>query len=276
MSKFAEIFQELVVGKLEQLYRSTMEFGPKAALAIIILLIGWICAVFLKKIVSKLFKGLGFDVLTEKAGLKHFLEKGGVQRKPSALLGLLFYWVIIFSALIMAFDTLELNTVSQLIQQVLSYIPKFVVAVILLVMGIFLSQFVGKLVEAVSHLANIHFYRVLGKTARYLVMILAIMICLEYLGVARVPLIIIFGVVPLIASLVLIIGGREIISSILAGRLLMKEYKQGDTIEFDSLSGQIRTIDLVVTKITAKDGEIIIPNAELAKKIIKKVERTPK
>ena len=276
MSKFAEIFQALVVKKLVQSYQFTMEFGPKIALAIIIFLIGWICAVLFKKIVSKLLKALGFDVLSEKTGLKHFLEKGGVQKKPSALIGLLFYWAIIFSALVMAFDTLELNTVSQLIKQVLSYMPKFAVAFILLVMGIFLSQFVGRLVEAISHLASIHFYRALGKTARYLVMALAIMICLEYLGVARSAIIIIFGVVPLIASLVLIIGGREIISSILAGRLLMKEYKQGDTIEFDSTSGRITTVDLVFTKITAKDGEIVIPNSELAKKIIKRVERPPK
>ena len=276
MSKFAEIFQALVVKKLVQSYQFTMEFGPKIALAIIIFLIGWICAVLLKKIVSKLLKALGFDVLSEKTGLTHVLEKGGIQKKPSALFGLLFYWIIIFSALVMAFNALELNTVSQLIQQTLSYIPKFIVALILLIMGMFLSQFIGKLVETTSHLASIQFYRASGKVARYLVMALAIMICLEYLGVAKTSIVIIFGIVPLIASLLFIIGGREIVSSILAGRLLMKEYKQGDTIEFDSISGQIKTIDFVVTKIIAKDGEIIIPNLELAKKIIKKVERVSK
>lgn len=275
MSAFGDIFQDLVVKKLGQLYQFTVEFGPKIAFAIIIFLIGWICAVLLKKIVSKLLKALGLDVLSEKAGLKHFLEKGGVGKKLSSIAGLLFYWIIIFSALVMAFNTLELDTTSQLIQQTLSYIPKFIVALILLAMGIFLSQFIGKLVEAASHLASIHFYRVLGKAARYLVMALAIMICLEYLGVAKTSIVIIFGAVPLIASLLFIIGGREIVSSVLAGRILMEEYKQGDMIEFDSISGQIKTIDFVVTKITAKDGEIIIPNSELAKKIIKKVERTP-
>ncbi len=276
MSKFGGIFQDLVVEKLEQTYQFIVDAGPKIALAIIIFLIGWICAVLLKKIVSKLFRALGFDVLSEKTGLKHFLEKGGIQKKPSSLVGLLFYWIIIFSALVMAFDALELNTASQLIQQTLSYIPKFVVALILLATGIFLSQFIGKLVEATSHVAGIHFYRALGKAARYLVMALAVMICLEYLGVAKTSLVIIFGVVPLITCLLFITGGREIVSSILAGRILMEEYKQGDTIEFDSLSGQIKTMDLVVTKIAAKDGEIIIPNSELVKKIIKKVKSVPK
>lgn len=174
----------------------------------------------------------------------------------------------------MAFDTLGFNTASQLIQQVLSYIPKFIVALILLVVGISLSQFVGKLVEATSHLASINFYRALGKTARYLVMALAIMICLEYLGVSKISIVIIFGAVPLIASLLFIIGGREIVSSILAGRFLSKEYKQGDTVEFDSISGQIRSIDLVTTKITGKEGEIIIHNSELSKKVVKKIRKS--
>ena len=86
MSKFGGIFQDLVVKKLGQLYQFTTEFGPKVALAIIIFLIGWICAVLLKKIVSKLLKALGFDVLSEKTGLKHFLEKGGIQKNPKGIL----------------------------------------------------------------------------------------------------------------------------------------------------------------------------------------------
>ena len=276
MTKFTDIFQDLVIKKIGQLYLFIVEFGPKVALAVIIFLIGWICAVLLKKIVSKLLKALGLDVLSEKTGLKHLLEKGGVEKKPSALAGLLFYWIIIFSALVMAFNTLELNTASQLIQQVLSYVPRVAVSLILLAVGIFLSRFAGKLVEATSHLANINFYRALGKTARYIVMASAIIICLEYLGEAKTSIVIIFGAVPLIASLLLIIGGREIISSILSGRLLAKEYKQGDTIEFDSIQGQIKIIDLIVTKITVKDAELVVPNSELARKTIKKVERTAK
>ncbi|MFH1678224.1 MAG: mechanosensitive ion channel domain-containing protein, partial [Candidatus Omnitrophota bacterium] len=84
----------------------------------------------------------------------------------------------------------------------------------------------------------------------------------------------IFGVVPLIVFLLFIIGGKEIVLSILSGRLLTKEYKQGDTIEFDSISGQIQSIDLVTTKITGKEGEIVIPNSELSRKIIKKIEKS--
>lgn len=274
MFKFGEIFQDLIIKTLKQVHLFAVEFGPKILLAIVILLIGWLCALLLKKIVSKLLKALGFDVLSEKTGLKRFLERGGVQKNSSSIVGLVFYWLIIFSALIMVFNTLELEMASQLIQQIVFYIPKIIVALIFLALGIFLSQFAGKFVEKTSHLAHIPFYTVLGKASRYVIIGLAIMVALEYLGVATTIIIqyavVIFGVVPLIVSLIFLIGGREILSGILAGRFLMKEYQKGDIIEFDSISGQIQSIDLVTTKIRVSEGEVIIPNSELAKKIIKK------
>ena len=274
MSKFSEIFQDLVVRALQEAYQVTLNIGPKIALSLIILLIGWICAVLLKKIISKLLKAFGVDVLGEKVGMTNFLEKGGVHRKPSALIGLVFYWLIIFSALVMTFNTLELEVASNFLQQAIFYIPKLIVALLLLTLGIFISQFMGKFVQTSARLANIPFYSALDKAARYLILGLAIMLALEYLGVTTNIIahygVIIFGVVPLIISLIFLVGGRDIISSILAGRVLTKEYKKGDTVEFDSVSGQIQSIDFLTTKITSKEGEIIVPNSDLVKKVVKK------
>ncbi|MBL7132329.1 MAG: mechanosensitive ion channel, partial [Candidatus Omnitrophica bacterium] len=81
---------------------------------------------------------------------------------------------------------------------------------------------------------------------------------------------IIFGVVPLALCLVFLVAGRDIVASILAGRFLMKEYKEGERIEFDSISGEIESVGFLTTKIKSNADEILIPNSELAKKIIKK------
>ena len=274
MSRFVEIFQDLVVKALKDIHQFVIQFAPKMALSIIILLIGWICALLLKKIVSKILKALGFDVLSEKTGITHFLERGGIQKKPSSMVGLVFYWFILFSALVMVFNTMELEVASRLINQTLFYIPKTIVALVLLALGMFLSRFVGKFVETTSHLANIPFYIVLGKAARYAIIGLALIAALEYLNVSSAIIVesfvIIFIVVPLALSLIFLIGGRDIISSILAGRFLMKEYKKGDTIEFDSISGQIHSIDFLTTKITNNEGKIIVPNSDLVKKVVKK------
>lgn len=274
MEKFIEIFKELVVKRLQQTYQFTVEFGPKIILAVIILITGLICALLLKKIIAKILKATGFDVLAEKTGLKGFLEKGGIVKKSSSMIGLGFYWLIIFSTLIMVFNTLELPAASRLIQQTLLYIPKIIVAVILFALGIFLSRFVAQFVQTSTHLAKIPVYKMLGRIARYIVIGLTVMIALEYLGVATTIIvqyaIIIFIVVPSIIALILMVGARDIIASFFAGRMLLREYKQGDIIEFDSVSGEIGSIDYFATKIKSRGRELIIPNAELAKKIIKR------
>ena len=275
MSKFGEIFQDLVIKTLKDSYQFVIQLAPKIALSLIILFIGCVCALLLKKIISKLLKALGFDVLADKIGLTNFLEKGGVQKKASSIVGLVFYWLIIFSALIMVFNTLELEIASRLIQQTLIYIPKIIVALILLALGIFLSKFIGKFVQTSARLANIPFHTALSKIASYVIIGLAIMIGLEYLGVATGIIIhyavIVFILVPLIIALIFLIGGRDMLSNALASRMLKNEYKKGDAIEFDSIFGQVDSIDLVSTKLKSKEGKIIIPNSELIKKVVKKL-----
>ena len=275
MLKLKEIFYDLVIKTLEETYRYIVNLWPKIALSAVILLVGWISASLLKKIISKLLKALGFDVLSEKIGFKRFLEKGGIKKNPSHVIGLCFYWLIVFSALLMIFNTLELEAASQLITQAILYIPKIIVALILLALGIFLSQFVGKFVQASSRLANVPFPNIISTVARYAVVGFAIIMVLEYLNVTTKLMvdafIIIFIVIPAALSLVFLIGGRDIVSNILAGRLLMKDYKKGDKIEFDSISGTIESIDFITTKIKDSEGEVIIPNSELARKIIKKI-----
>lgn len=276
MSKFLGIFQDLVIKTLREAYQFATQFGPKLLLSLIIFLIGWICAVLLKKIISKILKALGFDVFSEKVGLRRFLERGELRKNPSSIVGSVFYWLIIFSTLIMVFNTLELEIASQLIQQGLIYIPKIIVALILLALGIFFSQFMKKFVLTSSRLANIPFPNVLSNFARYVIIGLAIIMALEYLDISATIIIesfiIIFIVAPFVFCLTFLIGGKDIISSILSGRILLKEYKAGDTIEFDSISGQIQSIDLLTTKIKSKEEEIIVPNSELTKKIVKKVK----
>jgi len=102
------------------------------------------------------------------------------------------------------------------------------------------------------------------------------MMALEQLSISTTVVvesfIIIFGIIPLFIILIFLVGGRNLVSSMLSGRFLIKEYKSGDMIEFDSVSGQVESIGLLTTKIKGDGGEIIVPNSEMAKKMIKKIK----
>jgi len=274
MVSFQEVFHNVVVKTFERLYGFAVEFGPRILISIVILLIGWLCAVLIKKIVTKLLKALGLDVVSDKTGLKHFIERGGTHKGPSSIIGVGLYWIIILSTLIMVFNTLELNAAANFIKEIILYIPNIAVFLVFLLLGVFLGRFFGKAVEKTAHLVNAPFPVLLGRTTAYTIVGLAIVVALEQLGVNTAAIIqssiVIFIIVPVMFSIVFIIGGKEIASNILAQRFIIREYKIGDTIEFEGISGKIEHIDFISTKIRNGDREIIIPNSELARKVVTK------
>ncbi len=274
MSEFQYIIANVVVDPLVRVYEIGKGLLPELSFSIMVLLVGWLFAALLRKLAAKILKALGLDIVSEKVGIQNFLERGGIRRPPSAMVGLAFYWLIILSALIMVFNTLGLSTAAEFIVQVIYFIPRIFAALIFLALGIFLGRFVGKLVDGTARLANLPFAEVWAGISSYAVVGLSIMLIFEYLNFPDIVsieiFVVVFAVIPLALFLLLLAGGRDIILSILAGRVLARELKAGDRVEFDSFSGEIESIDLVMTKIKRGNETLMIANSELARKVIKK------
>jgi hypothetical protein len=274
MSKFIEIFNDLVVQSFSQVYNFALEHGPGIAFAIAIILFGWLCAILIRKIIIKLLRAFGFDVVSARIGLKGFLEKGGIEKNPSSLVGWFFYWVIFLNALIIAQDAVDLKVTSQFIQNIILYIPNIVISIIILALGIYISKFLAKFVYKTTHLAGIPVYSLLGTVTRYAVIGLTVIVILDYLQVSQLimseSVMVIFAVIPIGFFLIFLVGGREAVSNIISGRFLAQELKKGDHIECDVASGSVESIGAIATKLKTDRNEIYIPNAELAKKVIRK------
>ena len=99
------------------------EFLPKLIGAIIILIIGWFVAKFLAFVIIKGLKVINFNVVTEKAGIDGFLKKGGLKKGTIDILSLLVYWLVILATLLVAFNTLGLTVVSDLVERLRCLFP---------------------------------------------------------------------------------------------------------------------------------------------------------
>jgi small-conductance mechanosensitive channel len=174
----------------------------------------------------------------------------------------------------MAFNTLQLEVAVQFVKKVLYYIPNIIVGIVLLVLGLFLGNFMRRFTETTCRLVRIPFSLFFSRVSQYVVIGLTLTVILEYMtpqkAVAVESLLVLFAVVPSLTVLIIFIGGRDILRNILAGRALIVEHHRGDNIAFDSIAGKIAEIGLITTKLDSGEGRIFIPNAELAKKIIKK------
>ncbi len=274
MERFKEIFNDLVVETLQQSYEFIVEFGPRILFALLIIALGWIFAVIVKKVISKLLRFLGLDVLADKTGFKKMLERGDIKRRPSSLIGLIFYWLIFLDALMMASNTLNISIASHFVQEVVLYIPKVIISMVIIGIGTYAGRIIGNIVDKTTHLADVPWHSVLGKATYYALVGLAIILAVDSLdpsvSVVKETFIVVFVIGPAILLTIFVLGGRDIISSILARKGLMNEYERGDNIAFDSISGEIESMDFLTTRLKNGDEEIIVPNAELARKIVRK------
>jgi len=274
MEKFIEAFRDLITKSAGQVQTFASEHGPQVTFALGVVFIGWVTAVVVKKLIAKLLKALGFDVLAEKTGLKAFLDRGEIKKKPSALVGLLFYWIIFLNALVMAADILNPKVTFQFLHGALVYGPKIFVVIIFAVLALTLARFAYNAVEKTARAAGLPLHRVLGAASYYATLGVVAMICLQYLGVNMTTVthifIIIFIVVPVGFFIALLIGGRNMLACVFSKKYIEREYRIGDTISFDSVTGSIESIESIVTRIRSADDTVIVPNAELAKKIIRK------
>src|SRR3954466_1177120 len=108
---------------------------PNLATAIVAVLAGWILAKAARFAVVKALRAINFNVLTERAGLDEFLRQGGIRSDTTDIFGVLVYWVVILASLVAAFNAMGMNYVTELVRQVLMFVPRLMVALVILAFG---------------------------------------------------------------------------------------------------------------------------------------------
>jgi hypothetical protein len=159
------------------------DFLPKLFLAIVILVLGWFLAKALKFAVVKGLRAVNLNVLTEKAGLDGFLSQGGVKSDTVGILGVLVYWLVIFSALVVAFNSLGLGQVTDLLGRIALFIPRVIVAVLILAFGTYFARFIDTSITAYGKNVELEDVELFGRLARYTVMVFVVLIALDQINI---------------------------------------------------------------------------------------------
>ena len=119
---------------LNDAWEAIIEFTPKLVGALLILFIGWLVARVLRRFFEEVFRRVGLDRLLERAGMGETLTAAGYT--VSGLLAMLVYWIAILITLLLASETLDIGGLSELIRDLIAYLPLvFVAAVVILVAG---------------------------------------------------------------------------------------------------------------------------------------------
>jgi hypothetical protein len=196
---------------------------PRLLLAIVVLIAGWLLAKGVRFAVAKGLRAMNFHVLTERAGMDGFLRNGGIRADTAEILALLCYWLVILAALIVSFNGLGLVYVTDLLAKVVLFVPKLMVALLILAFGGYFARFVGNAVCALfrngSNHVPIEDAELLGRLAQYAILTFVVLIALDQVNVGgdiirQTFLIVLAGVVFALA-LAFGLGGKEWAAEIL-------------------------------------------------------------
>ena len=204
---------DLLVEPLRVLLHQVGEFLPRLALAALVLIGGWLLAKVARLATLKGLRAINFHVLTDRAGMDGFLAQGGIRSDTTGIFGVLVYWLVILAALIVAFNGLGLTYATDLLGQVALFVPKIIVALLVLAFGAYFASFIGATVTAYCRNVGIRDGDLLGKLAQYAIVAFVVLIALEQVNVGgdiiRQSFLIVLAGIVFALALAFGLGGRE-------------------------------------------------------------------
>jgi hypothetical protein len=202
---------------------------------VVVMIGGFIVSWFIKKMLEKLLVFFRFDRWTQDAGITNFLEKGGVKTKPSGILSRIVYWIFIVAFFSFGLNFIGITQFSEYASRISSWLPVIVVSLVIIIVGIILSNFISRLIYLACENANIKFGDIITKGVRIFLIIITFGIVLEYIGVGNtiitISFLIVFGGIVLSLSLALGIGLSHIIGEFIKEQMrLRSEKKRGEGV----------------------------------------------
>jgi hypothetical protein len=186
---------------------------PRIIGFLVILLIGWFIASLIARGVAALLHAIRFNELARRAGFADFVQKMGVRTDSSGVIAAVVKWFFRLIALVVAFDALGLPAVSDVLRQLLLWLPNLVVALVVLVVGGVAARALGNLVRGATAGAGFRNPDILATVAQVAVMAFAIVVAVNQLGIATVLInTLLIGVVSALAiaaGLAFGLGGRD-------------------------------------------------------------------
>jgi hypothetical protein len=179
----------------------------------VVLIVGWIISSLLARGVEALLHAVRFNDLARRSGLADFVQKMGVREDSSGVIANIVKWFVRLITLVVAFDTLGLPAVSNVLDQLLLWLPNLIVALVVLVIGGLAANALSRLVRGASAEAGFTNPDVLATVARVAVWGFAIVVAITQLGIATTlinTLVIgIIGAMALAFGLAFGLGGRD-------------------------------------------------------------------
>jgi len=222
-------FTDTLIGSFRDAASMILGAIPRILGFIVIVAIGWFISSILARGVGGLLRAIRFDELMQRSGIGDFLNKMGTGNDPAGIIAGLVKWIVRVVVLLVAFDVLGLPAVSDVMRQLLLWLPNLVVAIFVLFIGGIAARALGNIVRGATAEAGFASPETLANVTKTTVWAFAIVVAINQLGIATNLITTLFtGFVAALAialGLAFGLGGRD-----LASRTLENWYDQAQEV----------------------------------------------
>lgn len=198
---------------------------PKVLGFAVIIIVGWLIASLIEKTVKTLLRAINFNHLAERSGFAGFVGRLGGHADASQAIALIVKWFVRLMVLVVAFDALGLPAVSDVLRQLLLWLPNLVVALVVLVIGGIAAGALSRIVRAAAYQGGLENPDFLAKVSSIAVWAFTIVVAVSQIGIATALVHTLFmaaaGAIALALGLAFGLGGRET-----AGEILRDWYRR--------------------------------------------------
>jgi hypothetical protein len=234
---------------------------PNLLSAFAILFLGWLVARMTRGAVTRLFlwANRGLDRVFRRGHLASARISDGAAKVLSTIA----YWLVLFVAVAIAARIAGFTAVSTWLDQIVTYLPNLIVGVTIIIVGYVVSVVVGEQVAAAARAARSGQSNVLGGLAQAIILISALIIGLDQLGVDVTFLVALFavatGAVCIGFSLAFGFGAKDFVSDLVSTRDVNRVIKPGFTVRIGAYEGEVLEVTPTRLVIDTQQGRVLVP-----------------
>jgi hypothetical protein len=206
-------FMEMIFEPLQELLVQFRTFLPGLLAMLVILLLGTLLSKLAKVILTRSLSALDFDSWCDRMGFTTLMRKGDLWTKPSSLVGVIIFWLLMILTLMISLSALKVAAIDQMVAQFFGYTPRIFSSAIILGIGYILSSFISRAVLIAAANSGFHYAKLLSKAIRALLTVLILAMVMEQLQIAPSIVLaafsIIFGGIVVALAVAFGIGGIE-------------------------------------------------------------------
>ncbi|MEL6637907.1 MAG: mechanosensitive ion channel domain-containing protein [Bacteroidota bacterium] len=240
---------------------------PNVLGAIVVFFIGWIVSRIITRIIKRLLQTIGIDRLAERLNEIDIVQQNNIRVVPSHVLSRLVYYLLMLIFSIVAAEILQVEPVSQLVRDIINYIPLAISGALVLIVGIVIAEALKNIVLTTTESLGIPSAKIIGTFVFYFVLIMSIVTALSQVGIdtdfLATNLSIMIGGAVAAFALGYGLASKDTMANFLASFYSKNRFVIGDVITVDNVKGEIVHMDSNALTLQIEGARVVIPLSKL-------------